>query len=70
MQQVDAGDASEAVASETVSVALPANPGLLDGLTLSSQVLTPNGDGVGDRLALEFNLLKVLDPRTVRVVYF
>ena len=70
VQQVDAGDASEAVVSETVSVALPADPGLLDDLTISTQMLTPNGDGVGDQLALEFNLLKVLDPRTVRVAIF
>ncbi|MDE2740280.1 MAG: hypothetical protein OXI58_01720 [Gemmatimonadota bacterium] len=70
MQQVDAGDASEAVASETVSVALPAASDLLDNLTISTQLLTPNGDGIGDRLALEFNLLKVLDPRTVRVAIF
>jgi len=70
VQQVDAGDASEAVASETVSVALPADPGLVNDLTISTQVLTPNGDGVGDRLALEFSLLKVLDPRTVRVAIF
>ena len=70
VQQVDAGNASEAVASETVSVALPADPGLLDNLTISTQVLTPNGDGVGDQLTLEFNLLKVLDPRIVRVAVF
>ncbi len=70
VQQVDAGDANEAVASETVSVALPADSGLLEDLTISTQMLTPNGDGIGDRLALEFNLLKVLDPRTVRVAIF
>ena len=70
VQQVDAGNASEDIASETVSVALPANTILLDSLTLSTQVLTPNGDGVGDRLTLEFNLLKVLDPRIVRVSIF
>ena len=70
VQQVDAGDASEAVTSETVSVALPAASDLLDNLTISTQLLTPNGDGVGDRLVLEFNLLKVLDPRTVRVAIF
>ena len=70
VQQVDAGNANEAVASETVAVALPADPGLLDDLTISTLVLTPNSDGVGDRLALAFNLLKVLDPRTVRVAIF
>ena len=70
VQQVDAGNASETVASETVSVALPADPSLLDNLTISTEVLTPNGDGIGDRLALEFNLLKVLDPRTVQVAIF
>ena len=70
VQQVDAGDASKAVASETVSVALPADPGLLNDLTISTEVLTPNGDGVGDQLVLEFNLLKMLNPRTVQVAIF
>ena len=70
VQKVDAGNASEAVASETVAVALPADSALLTDLTISTQVLTPNGDGIEDRLALEFNLLKVLDPRAVRVAIF
>ena len=64
-QQVDAKDAGQAVA-----VALPTDTGLLEGLVLSTRVLTPNDDGIGDRLAIEFNLLKVLDPRMVRVAIF
>ncbi len=66
-QRVDAGDASDAVTSETISVGLPVNSNLLDNLTLSPSVLTPNGDGIGDRLAIEFDLLKVMASRPLHV---
>ncbi|MBI2504250.1 MAG: hypothetical protein HYW07_13575 [Candidatus Latescibacteria bacterium] len=66
-QQVDVGDASPQVASEAVAVALPADRRLIDELRLSSPLFTPNGDGVGDRLGLEFNLLMFYLPRPLRI---
>lgn len=66
-QQVDAGDASPQVVSEAVAVTLPADSRLIDGLRLSTPLLTPNGDGIGDRLGLEFNLLRFYLPRPLRV---
>ncbi|MBT4496451.1 MAG: discoidin domain-containing protein [Gemmatimonadetes bacterium] len=65
-QPVDPGDASETVESEVVFVSLPVGRGLVGKVSLSSSVLTPNGDGIGDRLEVEFDLLKVLEPRPVR----
>lgn len=65
-QPVDQGDASETVESEVVFVSLPVGRGLVGKVGLSSPVLTPNGDGIGDRLEVEFDLLKVLEPRPVR----
>ena len=64
-QQVDQGDAENTVATNRTFVALPANSQLLSSFSLSTRVLTPNGDGVSDQLQIEFDLLKILDPRPV-----
>ena len=66
-QLVDQGDAKADVPSESVSVQLPVNDLLLANVALSTPVLTPNGDGVGDELAIEFDALKLVTPRPVRV---
>ncbi|MFP6642363.1 MAG: FlgD immunoglobulin-like domain containing protein [Candidatus Latescibacterota bacterium] len=42
----------------------------MSNLILSSRVLTPNGDGIGDRLEIEFDLLKVMTPRPVEAVVY
>ena len=69
-QRVDAGDASETVDSESIAVRLPVTGDLLGNVTLAPQVLTPNGDGVGDELRLEFDALKLVSPRPIRVMIF
>jgi hypothetical protein len=69
-QRVDAGDASDTIDSETISVALPVTSELLSNLTLSSRVLTPNGDGIGDRVEIEFDLLMVMTPRPVEAAVY
>ena len=66
-QQVDRGDASSEVVSEVNFISLPGDRRLIDGIAFSRTIFTPNGDGNGDRLRLEFNLLKLLVPRSVRV---
>ena len=66
-QLVDQGDAKADVSSESVSVQLPINNLLLANVALSTRVLTPNGDGVGDQLAIEFDALKLVTPRPIRV---
>ena len=66
-QQVDRGDASEEVASEVNFISLPDDRRLVEGIAFSSPVFTPNGDGIGDRLRLEFDLLKLIVPRPIRV---
>ena len=67
-QRVDEGDASQQIESESISVSLPITGQLLANVQLSPRVLTPNGDGVGDRLALEFDALKLVTPRPVKVL--
>ncbi len=69
-QRVDAGDASDVVASEAIAVSLPVGSALIDGLALSAALLTPNGDGIGDRLGIEFALLNVLQPRLLHVALY
>ena len=69
-QRVDMGDASDAVASEVIAVSLPVGPALIDGLALSAALVTPNGDGIGDLLQIEFALLNVLQPRLLHVALY
>ena len=69
-QRVDVGDASEAVASDAIAVSLPVGAALIDGLALSAALVTPNGDGIGDLLRIEFALLNVLQPRLLHVALY
>ena len=69
-QQVDEGDATPKVNSEAIAVALPAHNQLIDQLQLSSPLLTPNGDGIGDRLLVEFNLLMFYLPRPLHIAIY
>jgi flagellar hook assembly protein FlgD len=48
-------------------VQLPINGLLLANIALSTNVLTPNGDGIGDELAIEFDVLKLVTPRPIKV---
>ncbi len=66
-QLVDPGDATDLIDSETVSVALPVNNDLVANLVLSAAVVTPNGDGVGDEIRIDFDALKLQTPRPLRV---
>lgn len=67
---MDVGDASSAVASEASAVSLPVGPALIDGLALSAALVTPNGDGSGDVLRIEFALLNVLQPRLLHMALY
>ena len=67
-QKVEAGDATELVDSQTTTVSLPADTKVIENLSVSPQVITPNGDGANDEMGLEFDVLKVSVPRRVMVV--
>ena len=45
----------------------PAEHPLVGNVTLSSSVITPNGDGVGDELTISFNLFQLLVARPVDI---
>ena len=43
---------------------------MIDELALSAALVTPNGDGIGDLLQIEFALLNVLQPRLLHVALY
>jgi hypothetical protein len=69
-QYVDEGNAVENIKSETISVAIPVNGEMISNVSFSTQVLTPNGDGISDELLIEFDALKLFAPRPIQVEIF
>lgn len=69
-QVVESGDAAPQIASNTNIVELPVSGRLLANLTLSTPVLTPNGDGRNDALELAVDLINVLERRFLRLRLF
>ena len=69
-QQVDPGDANPSIESEVTAISLPTDQKIIDDLTFASRVFTPNGDGIGDRLVVNFNLFRVNVPRQIEVAVY
>jgi len=66
-QRVDSGDATDQVLSSTNLVRLPVKPDLLLNITFDSLVLTPNGDGINDAIAVQTDIVNILIPRPLRL---
>ena len=66
-QRVEAGDAVEEVESQVLRVLAPEGRVGLSSLQLSSQVVTPNGDGVNEAVALHFDVLRMDGAQSVLV---
>ncbi len=67
-QSITPGDADVLVESDRLSVALANfNERTIRSLSLRSAVCTPNGDGVNDRVDLEYELLNLVGPVPVDV---
>ena len=63
-QPIAPGDASAAISTSSLRVlgAAGESPDLIQALSLSTPVLTPNGDGVHDRLDISYALFRLPDP--------
>ena len=66
-QQVDSGNAYEDDPGDDLRVFLPAGSRGLKGVQIDSPVITPNGDGVNDRLEVRFALVGMETPRQLQV---
>ena len=66
-QQVNEGDAKEEWGSDGLSVRTSLEGSLLVDVDVSSEVLTPNGDGVNDEVQGRYTLLQLTGAAPVRV---
>ena len=66
-QRVDSGDATDRVASSTNIVGLPVADDVLLNVEFANTVLTPNGDGANDEVAVSADVVNVLAPRPLRL---
>ena len=69
-QRVEPGDANPQVESSTNIVELTLDRALFAHLSVYPRVLTPNGDGIGDRLFISLNLINVLEHRPLKLELF
>ena len=63
-QPIAAGDASEAISTSSLQVlgAAGKSPDFIQSFTLSTPVLTPNGDGIHDQLNINYSLFRLTGP--------
>lgn len=69
-QRVIFGDANEEANDNTLIVSAPIDDQLFTGVNFSSDVITPNGDGVNDQIALDYILLKATAAVGVQVIIY
>ena len=69
-QRVEAGDALFQLEGNQVWVGIQLGGGLLHQVGVETPVLTPNGDGVNDVVAVEYTVLKLAQAGTVEVAVF
>jgi hypothetical protein len=66
-QLVDPGDAETQIESSSNVVGIPTSATLFSNLSFTSSFITPNGDGINDRLMVSFDLVNVLSARPLRL---
>ncbi len=65
-QQVDPGDAVAEIDGYGDSITIPFDNNLISNFE-SDKIFTPNGDGINDFLHINFDVLKVLNPRPITI---
>ena len=66
-QAVEAGDADEGVASNTLAISVPIDSDLVHGLTVGPNPFTPNGDGINDAAEISLDIFKLTSSRRLQV---
>ena len=66
-QAVEAGNADEGVASNTLSIEVPINSDLVHGLAVGPNPFTPNGDGINDAAEISLDIFKLTSSRRLQV---
>ena len=66
-QAVEAGDADEGVASNTLSINVPIDSDLVHGLAVGPNPFTPNGDGINDAAEISLDIFKLTSSRRLQV---
>ena len=66
-QTVEAGDADEGVASNTLAISVPIDSDLVHGLTVGPNPFTPNGDGINDAAEISLDIFKLTSSRRLQV---
>ena len=69
-QRVEAGDALFQLEGNQVWVGIQLDGGLLQQVGVETPVITPNGDGINDVVAIEYTVLKLAQAGTVEVAVF
>ena len=69
-QRIIFGNANDDAIDNTLVVSARIDNKLFTGVDFSSNLITPNGDGINDQIALEYILLKATDPVGVQVIIY
>ena len=69
-QRIIFGNANDDAIDNTLVVSARIDNKLFTGVDFSSNLITPNGDGINDQIALEYILLKATDPVGVKVIIY
>ena len=66
-QAVEAGNADESVASNTLAISVPIDSDLVHGLSVGPNPFTPNGDGINDAAEISLDIFKLTSSRRLQV---
>ena len=66
-QAVEAGNADDSVASNTLSINVPIDGELVEGLAVGPNPFTPNGDGINDAAEISLEIFKLTASRRLQV---
>ena len=69
-QRIEAGNATFRFSGDDLSVRSPIGGDLLADVTVGPNPFTPNGDGVNDRVSVDYKLREVTDAREVLLEIF